>query len=77
MYEYYDKRTYELKGHNPQDYYEALNKIREWNYHDDSKIALGVFYKKEAATFDERISSSRQEIIDIVPHIERISVNTI
>ena len=57
MYEYYDKRTYELKDHNPQDYSEALNKIREWNYHDDSKIALGVFYKKEAETFEQRMSS--------------------
>jgi len=77
MYEYYDKRTYELKEHNTQDYSEALNKIREWNYHDDSKIALGVFYKKEAATFDERISSSKKEIIDVGSNIGRILASTI
>ncbi|MFA4854798.1 MAG: thiamine pyrophosphate-dependent enzyme, partial [Candidatus Omnitrophota bacterium] len=41
MYEYYDKRIYELKDHNPQDYNQALNKIREWDYNRDSPIALG------------------------------------
>jgi len=72
MYEYYDKRAYQLKDHNPQDYSEALNKIREWNYHDDSKIALGVFYKKETETFEQRLSSSKKEIIDASPDIQRI-----
>jgi len=58
MYEYYDKRAYELKGHNPADYEQALKKIREWNYCDDAPIALGVFYKKEAATFGEKFLAS-------------------
>lgn len=47
MYEYYDKRVYELEGHDPGDYNKALTKIREWDYNNDSRIALGVFYKKE------------------------------
>jgi hypothetical protein len=47
MYEYYDKWVYELEGHDPGDYYKALAKIREWDYNNDSAIALGVFYKKE------------------------------
>jgi 2-oxoglutarate/2-oxoacid ferredoxin oxidoreductase subunit beta len=47
MYEYYDKRVYELEGHDPGDYNNALTKIREWDYNTDSRIALGVFYKKE------------------------------
>lgn len=46
MYEYYDKRIYELEGHDPADYNKALSKIREWDYNKDSRIALGVFYKK-------------------------------
>lgn len=54
MYEYYDKRVYELKDHNPNDYAGALNKIREWDYNSDSPIALGVLYKKEDSTFEER-----------------------
>jgi len=48
MYEYYEKRVYELAGHNPAEYSQGLNKIREWDYHHDAPIALGVFYKKES-----------------------------
>ncbi|MFA6358409.1 MAG: thiamine pyrophosphate-dependent enzyme [Candidatus Omnitrophota bacterium] len=54
MYEYYDRRVYELKDHNAQDYNQASNKIREWNYDSDNPIALGVLYKKELPTFEER-----------------------
>ncbi len=53
MYEYYDKRVYNLENHNPQDYNQALNKIREWDYNADSPIALGVFYKKELPSFEQ------------------------
>ncbi len=56
MYEYYDKRVYGLKDHNPQDYVQALSKIREWDYNSDSPIALGAFYKKEAPSFEEKFS---------------------
>ena len=44
---YYNKKVYELEGHNARDYSEALKKIREWDYNDDATIGLGVFYKKE------------------------------
>ena len=46
MYEYYDKKAYELEGHDPSDYNKALTRIREWDYNNDARIALGVFYKK-------------------------------
>ncbi|MFA5388203.1 MAG: thiamine pyrophosphate-dependent enzyme [Candidatus Omnitrophota bacterium] len=46
MYEYYDKRVYELEGHDPSDRAGALERIKEWDYNKDSKIALGVFYKE-------------------------------
>ncbi|MFA6142915.1 MAG: thiamine pyrophosphate-dependent enzyme [Candidatus Omnitrophota bacterium] len=46
MYEYYDKRVYELKDHDASDYNKALAKMREWDYNSDAPIALGVFYKK-------------------------------
>ncbi len=53
MYEYYDKRVYELKDHDTGDFNAAEKKIREWDYNKDAKIALGVFYKKDAPTFEE------------------------
>ncbi|MDD5422563.1 MAG: thiamine pyrophosphate-dependent enzyme [Candidatus Omnitrophica bacterium] len=53
MYEYYEKRAYPLKDHDPSDYSKAFNKIREWDYNSDSPIGLGVFYKKDAPVFEE------------------------
>ena len=53
MYEYYDKRIFELKEHNTQDFAQAEAKIREWDYNKDAAIALGLFYKKEASAFDD------------------------
>lgn len=46
MYDYYNSRVYELKGHNPGDYKQAMEKIKEWDYNTDTRIPLGVFYKK-------------------------------
>jgi 2-oxoglutarate/2-oxoacid ferredoxin oxidoreductase subunit beta len=43
MYEYYDKRVYEMKDHDPADFSKALSRIREWDYNADSPIPLGVF----------------------------------
>ena len=64
MYEYYDKRVYELKEHNPEDRNQALNKIREWDYNSDSPIASGVLYKKELPTFEERFLTKKTKIAD-------------
>ncbi len=64
MYEYYDKRVYELKEHNPNNYDDALKKIREWDYNSDSPIALGTLYKKEAPTFEERFLRQEAKGID-------------
>lgn len=53
MCEYYDKHVYEPKEHDPRDFKCALEKIRQWDYNSDSRIPLGVLYKREAPTFDE------------------------
>lgn len=53
LYEFYDKRVYELQDHKPWEHQEALMKIREWDYNNDAKIPLGVLYKIDAPTFDE------------------------
>jgi 2-oxoglutarate ferredoxin oxidoreductase subunit beta len=56
MYDYYNKQTYELKDHNAQNFEESLKKIKEWDYNSDSPIALGLFYKKEIPTFEEKFT---------------------
>lgn len=64
MYEYYDKRVYDLKDHNAQDFNSALNKVREWDYNTDAPIALGAFYKKEMPTFEDRSFQEKIQTID-------------
>jgi 2-oxoglutarate ferredoxin oxidoreductase subunit beta len=72
MYEYYDQRVYELKDHNPQDYNAAQNKIREWDYNRDTPIALGVFYKKEMPTFEDRFLKPQIQIADRESKIRQV-----
>lgn len=72
MYEYYDKRVYELKEHNPADYQEALNKIREWDYNSDAKISLGVFYKKGLPTFEDRFLKPVGAAVDRTARIKQV-----
>lgn len=77
MYEYYDKRVYELKDHNPEDYYQALNKIREWDYNKDAPIALGVFYKKNSPTFEEKFLKAGINPVDRGLKIKELLKNSI
>jgi len=51
MYEYYDKRVYEMLDHDAGDHSRALMRAREWDYNTDSKIPLGIFYRKEMPVF--------------------------
>jgi len=64
LYEYYDKRVYNLENHNPKDYSQALNKIREWDYNADSPIALGLLYEKDAPSFEERFITPDQKSVN-------------
>ncbi|OGS19654.1 MAG: 2-oxoglutarate synthase [Elusimicrobia bacterium RIFOXYA2_FULL_40_6] len=53
MYDYYNKKAYELVDHNTGRFDDAMKKLREWDYNMNVPIALGTFYKKEDTTFDE------------------------
>ncbi len=61
MYEYYNKRIYELTDHDPKNYDLALKKIREWNYNDDAKIALGVFYDAVQSVFKGEVFATKED----------------
>ncbi len=64
LYEYYDKRIYELSGHEPADRAQALAKIREWDYNNDAPIALGVLYNKEAPSFESNFLNTGKDAVD-------------
>jgi 2-oxoglutarate ferredoxin oxidoreductase subunit beta len=55
MTEYYKPRVYRLEGHDSSDFDAAMTKAREWDYNEDAPIGLGLFYRKEAPIFEERI----------------------
>lgn len=63
LYEYYDKRVYEPKDHNPSDRTAAVARITEWDYDRDAKIPLGIMYKKDAGTFDGRFKA-KEKVVD-------------
>ena len=54
MTELYEKKGYELSGHDPADFQAACRKVEEWDYNSDSPIAFGVFYREEKTSFEER-----------------------
>ena len=64
MYDYYDKRVYEMKDHDPNNYDQALKKIREWDYNKDVNIPVGVFYKRESPTFEEGLKPRKESLSD-------------
>jgi len=72
MYEYYNKRVYELEDDDLQNYDEALRKIREWDYNSDAPIALGTFYKREIPTFEERLLEHKAKAGDRDSKIKEI-----
>lgn len=62
LYEYYGKRVYELTDHDSSNRQDALEKIREWDYNNDSKIPLGILYRRDTETFDERFAAEDKKI---------------
>jgi 2-oxoglutarate ferredoxin oxidoreductase subunit beta len=45
------KNSYKI---NPMEFKQALEKANEWDYNSNGKIPIGIFYKKEKKTFEEK-----------------------
>jgi 2-oxoglutarate ferredoxin oxidoreductase subunit beta len=52
LYSYYNERTFDMDDNDPSSRTDALNRIGEWTYGGDGRIALGTFYRSDADTFD-------------------------
>lgn len=72
LYKYYNERIYRLKDHDSGNYNQALQRIREWDYNSDSQIALGVFYKKEIPTFEDKFKEFKLEVENKKLKIEKL-----
>jgi 2-oxoglutarate ferredoxin oxidoreductase subunit beta len=53
--DYYTPRVYEPEGLDPSDFDSACRVIREWDYNQDARIALGTLYRRNVPTFDGRV----------------------
>lgn len=58
-FKYYKDKTYEIneKGHNPEDYKTAIELASsdlDHYYKEDAKVPIGIFYKKEEETYEDR-----------------------
>ena len=54
-YKYYNEHVYELTDHDTSDLETARARAREWGMGEADKIPLGLFYRVEQPTFDEKI----------------------
>jgi 2-oxoglutarate ferredoxin oxidoreductase subunit beta len=52
-YDYYNERVYEIDEISGRE--DAEKKIREWDYSSDSRIPIGIFYREERDTFEEKM----------------------
>lgn len=55
----YNERVYEMEEED-LSLESAREKAREWDYNNEAKIALGVFYKKEKQTLEEQMAKVSQ-----------------
>ncbi len=53
LYDFYNKRIYELKDNDPSNFDEALKLSRSWDYNSDAPVAIGKFFEKDMPRFDE------------------------
>jgi len=65
VYDDYNRRVYELEGHDPRDEAQALARIREWDYASDGPIALGTFLVRERPVFGERFLGYGRRDLDV------------
>jgi 2-oxoglutarate ferredoxin oxidoreductase subunit beta len=63
--DYYSSHVYELAGHDPENFDQACRIAREWDYNSDAKSALGLVYRANLPTYDERM------VLSGVPKINR------
>lgn len=59
--DYYTPRVYELSDHDRTSFESACIKAREWDYNNDSRIALGTFFQRTLPRFEETMAGHGME----------------
>ncbi|MFA5714515.1 MAG: thiamine pyrophosphate-dependent enzyme [Candidatus Paceibacterota bacterium] len=65
--EFYNKSAYEAVNPELESKEKAMQLIKEWNYADESKIPLGLFYKKDRMYYEDEMTRNfdKNKIADI------------
>ncbi|MEM2225921.1 MAG: thiamine pyrophosphate-dependent enzyme [Candidatus Bathyarchaeia archaeon] len=74
-WDFFSKRVYDLqeRGHDSSNWEEAMDRAREWDYGGGAeRIPIGIFYKAERPTFEERVLGGRRPRGLPMPNLERI-----
>ncbi|MCU0630390.1 MAG: thiamine pyrophosphate-dependent enzyme [Methanoregulaceae archaeon] len=69
---YYNDRIYDLEDHDVSGFEHAFRKAREWDYNNDARIALGLFYQQEMPTYEDRIFARPPDNTDRRKRIDEI-----
>jgi 2-oxoglutarate ferredoxin oxidoreductase subunit beta len=72
MYDLYNRRTYALEEHDPEDPVLAQERMREWDYNSDGPIPLGVFHRRAAPTFADNFEDKNSKIPDLEGEVRRV-----
>jgi 2-oxoglutarate/2-oxoacid ferredoxin oxidoreductase subunit beta len=69
---YYNEHVYDLEGHDVSSFEAAFRKAREWDYNADARIPLGLFFRKEMPTYEDRVFAHPPDNTDRQKGIEKI-----
>ena len=72
MTSYYNEHVYDLVDHDTSSFEAAFRKAREWDYNADARIPLGLFYRKEMPTYEDRVFAHQPDNTDRQKGIEKI-----
>lgn len=74
-YPFYREKVYNLQeeGHDFKNFEMAMKKAEEWNYEAEAeKIPIGIFYKKERESFEEKILRGKDLKGSKIPELTRL-----
>jgi 2-oxoglutarate ferredoxin oxidoreductase subunit beta len=72
MYDLYNRRTYALEEHDPQDVVQAQAKMVEWDYNSDGPMPLGIFHRRAAPTFGDNFEKFNSKIPALEGKVRRV-----
>ncbi len=64
LYDFYNKRVYEVKDNDTGNFDNALKIIQSWEYNSDAPVPIGKFYEKDLPRFDEMFPGYKPHEVD-------------